>query len=344
VTEAGVRVLVTGATGFLGSHVAANLDRVGCDVRVLVRSPGKLDAVPALSLAGVRDRLDVVAGDVTDPESCGRAARGCDAVVHAAALVALDARRAAEVMRTNVDGTRNVVRAALDAGASRVVYVSSVSVFGTKRRHVDLDSPLGEARGPYSRSKVEAEKWVRAVRESGAPVTITYPGGIHGPDSPTLTTGHGATIAWLRFPPRMPGGTCIVDVRDVAAMHTTLLGDDDPPARLMLPGHNLTWDELSAALTRVTGRAPLRVPLPGVAFRFAGLVGDLSQRVWPRESIWSLESMQTATRQPRYDDARTRARYGDGIYRPVDETLRDEIAWLVAAGHLPARLAGAGAT
>lgn len=338
-----MRVLVTGATGFLGSHVVAALDRAGHDVRVLVRTPGKLGAVPALSRDGVRDRLDVASGDITDPESCARAARSCDAVVHAAAMVALDARRAAEVMRTNVDGTANVVRAALDVGAARVVYVSSVSVFGTKRRRVDLDSPLGEARGPYSRSKVEAERWVRSVQESGAPVTITYPGGIHGPDSPTLTTGHGATVAWLRFPPRMPGGTCVVDVRDVAAVHARLLGEDDPPARLLLPGHNLTWDELCAALTRVTGRSPLRVPLPGAAFRLAGRVGDLSQRVWPRESIWSLESMETATRQPRYDDRETRARYGDGVYRPVEETFRDELAWLVAAGHLPARLAGAAA-
>jgi dihydroflavonol-4-reductase len=331
-----VLVLVTGATGFVGSHTASALLDAGHDVRVLARDPAKVAAVPAF--AG-RD-VAVVEGDVTDAAAVRAAVAGCDAVVHAAAQVALDARRAEQTRQVNVEGTKHVVGGALDAGAACVVHVSTVALFGLGRRMVTVDSPLAAGRGPYAQSKLEAETWVRDQQQDGAPVVSVYPGGVHGPDSPSFSEGHRATTVWLRMPPHTEGGTSIVDVRDLARLHVALLERPDRPARVMAGGHYLAWARLVRVLADVTGRRLTPIPMPGPVLRFAGRVGDLAASLVGVETIWSSESMETATRSPRYDSTSADRILGPDGFRPVEETFADEIAWMAGAGHLSARLAG----
>jgi dihydroflavonol-4-reductase len=332
-----VKVLVTGATGFVGSHSAAALVDAGHEVRLLVRDPAKVATVGALR---GRD-VETVLGDVVDAESVRVAAAGCDAALHAAAMVALDARRAEQTHRVNVEGTKHVVQAALDAGAQRVLYVSTVALFGFGAdRLVTVDSPLASASGPYARSKLEAEQWVREQQDAGAPVVTVYPGGVHGPDVPVVTEGHRATEIWLRMPPKTSSGTSVVDVRDLARVNTALLTDDDPPARLMMGGHFLTWDELNDVLAQVTGRTAMRVPMPAPALLLTGRIGDLFTRFTGIETIWTLESMQSATMAPRYDSTPAIERFGDDVFRPAAATFTDEIRWMAVAGHLSRRLAG----
>lgn len=325
-------VLVTGATGFIGSHVAARLTEQGHAVRLLVRDPAKLARVPALRDATI---TDVVTGDVTDRASVERALDGCTHVVHAAAHVSLAERDAERAHAVNVGGTRLVIGTAAARGI-KSVYISSVSVFGVGHAAVTIDTPLTDARGSYTRSKVQAEQIVRDLQEQGAPIAIVYPGGVLGPDSPDLSVNHVALVAWLRTPPRTTSGTSIVDVRDVAHGIERAL---EAPRRWMLGGRFLTWAELHATLERVTNHRIRAVPMPPRTLRFAGRVGDVVKRVVPFEYPLTYEAMEMATKSCPYDSDAT-SRELDLHWRTVDDTLSDSIRWLAASGHVKSKLAG----
>jgi nucleoside-diphosphate-sugar epimerase len=328
-----VAVLVTGGTGFVGSHVAARLVEAGRAVRLLVRDPAKLARMPALVDTA---SIDVVVGDVTDRESVERALDGCAAVVHAAAHVSLAERDSARAEAVNVGGTRLVVGGAADR-ALMTVYVSSVTVFGLGHSPITIEAPLTKAGGGYTRSKVAAERIVRELHEQGAPVAVVYPSGVLGPNAPDLGSTHLGLVGWVRTPPRMTSGCSIVDVRDVALAIERAL--DAAPARWMLGGTFLTYGELHAAIARVTGVHRPAMPMPAVALRLAGRAGDLVKRVVPFDYPLTYEAMVMATRACPYDsDATCRAL--DLQWRPVDETLADSIRWLAATGHLNARVAG----
>jgi nucleoside-diphosphate-sugar epimerase len=328
-----VTVLVTGGTGFIGSHVAARLLEGGQAVRLLVRDAAKIARVPALIDTA---SLDVVVGDVTDRASVERALDGCTAVVHAAAHVSLAEREAARAEAINVGGTRLVIGGAAVRELT-TVYVSSVSVFGVGHERVTINTPLTESGGAYTRSKVAAEQFVRELQQRGAAVSVVYPSGVLGPDVPDLGPTYQGLIGWLRTPPRTTSGCSIVDVRDVALVIEHAL--DAAPERWMLGGTFLTYGELRAAIARVTGVHRPAMPTPGAALRLAGRAGDLVKRVVPFDYPLTYESMTLATRACPYDsDATCRAL--DLQWRPVDETLTDTIRWLAAADHLNARLAG----
>ena len=326
-------VLVTGGTGFVGSHAAARLAASGRRVRLLVRDPAKVGRVPAL-----RDpaALEIVPGDVTDAESVDRALAGCTHVVHTAARVSLAERDAHRADAVNVGGTERVIGSAARRGIPSV-YVSSVSVFGIGHDVVTVETPLSDARTSYTHSKVRAERAVRALQAAGAPVAIVYPSGVLGPDPPDVSVNHRALIAWLRTPPRTTSGTSIIDVRDVAVAIERVL---DMPGRWMLGGEFLEWAELHSALQRVTRTRIRAVPMPPGALRFAGRVGDAVKRVIPFDYPLTLEAMSMATRSCPYDSRVTRAALGLH-WRPVDETLEASVRWLAANDQIPATLAGA---
>lgn len=328
------RVLVTGGTGFVGSHTAAQLTMRGYGVRLLVRDPAKIGAVPALS--GATD-LDVVVGDVTDIDAVRRALDGCTAVVHAAARVSLADRDADAVHATNVGGTNNVIGAAAASGIP-AVYVSSVSVFTTGHARVTVDTPLTSARNGYTRSKVAAERTVRNLQAGGAPIVIVYPAGVLGPDAPDVSATHRGLIEWLRTPPRTTSGTAIIDVRDVALTIVRSL-EGELPARWMLGGTFLSWSELHSIIERVTGVHRPRIPMPAAVMRFAGRVGDVIERVIPFDYPLTYEAMVMATSGAPYEDDATRAAL-DVDWRTAERTLTDSIRWLAASGHIDGRLAG----
>jgi len=328
-----VTVLVTGGTGFVGSHVAARLVASGTAVRLLVRDPKKLARVPAL--ADTAD-IDVVVGDVTDRESVEHALDGCTAVVHSAAHVSLAERDAVQIEAVNVGGTRLVLEAAAGRGIP-AVYVSSVSVFSRARSPITIEAPLVEGGGPYTRSKVAAERVARELQDGGARVAIVYPSGVIGPGDPDVSASHLGLLGWLRTQPKTASGTAIVDVRDVAIAIERAL--DAPAARWMLGGTFLAYAELRAAIARVTGVHRPALPTPAPVLRFAGRAGDLVKRVVPFDYPLTYESMSMATRGCPYDsDAACRAL--DVQWRPVDETLADAIRSFAANGRLKASLAG----
>jgi nucleoside-diphosphate-sugar epimerase len=330
-----VRILVTGGTGFIGSFATAALTKAGHEVRLLARDPAKADRVFANHDAGP---AEVVAGDITDGASVEAALDGVEGVLHAAAVVAVSRRRAAEVLATNAAGTRNVVGGAVAAGIGRIVHTSSVSaLFSPTNPRVTPDTEVAQPDSAYGRSKAEAELYVRGLQDDGAPITIIYPGGVLGPfdPNPTLGAGHGAVVTNYRSgtPIIKGGGWSIVDVRDVADLYVALFGPDPAPSRLVLGGRTLDTDLLNRTLSEVAGRPVRRLPMPAGLLRGIGRVNDLLMRVFPADFALTGEGMEYLTRWEPTDDSLALEVLGHPL-RPTSETLADTARWLCQAGHL----------
>lgn len=331
--------MVTGGTGFTGSHTVRALHAAGHEVRLLVRDRDKLRRVFG------RDEFvpsDVVAGDVTDEASVAEALRGCDAVFHAAALVDLRRSMAQRVLETNVAGVERVIGGAAKRGLPSIVYVSSVSIFF--RPGATPLTPEHEIVPPttaYARSKVDAERLVRRLQESGSGIRISYPAGIVGPDDPGMTDANRALWAWIaQLSIDTSGGFQPVDVRDVAALHVKLLELPAGLHRYAAAARMLSWAENYALIERVTGRRMRRrVPIPGPLLRGLGHAGDLVKHVVDFAFPLTHDSMQFATQWPGADASRTTRELGIA-FRDPEETYRDAVRWLHRAGHISAALAG----
>lgn len=333
-----MRVLLTGATGFVGSHAAEALLASGCEVRALVRDPAKLERI-------FRERglepPEGVRGDVTDRDSVERAFDGCDAVVHAAAVVAMVAHRAREVLDTNALGVENVVGGAVRRGIPRIVYVSSASaLFDPDGPVVTADSPVVAGKNAYARSKSEAEQLVRRLQAEGAPIRSVYPTGIVGPNDPGLSEANHAVRTFVRDVVLLTsGGFQAVDVRDVAEILRRLVLGGEGPARYVAGGHSLSWLEIADAIDAVTGVRVRRVRAPGALIRFGGRVADVVKRVWDFDFPMTAEGMIYATQWKGADSSKTVEELGVR-FRPPGETFADAIAWMHRAGYVDARFAG----
>jgi dihydroflavonol-4-reductase len=335
-----MRVLVTGATGLVGAHSARALLEAGHDVRLYVRNA---DMARDYFLRCGHTVNDVVIGDVRDGALVRSALPGCDGVLHAAALVSLDPRRAREIIANNCAGVRAVVGGAVEAGLRRIVYVSSLEVFDLRARAaVTEDSPLTRSRLAYSRSKRECEEYVRELQAGGAPVAVTYPAGVLGPEDPRLSEANRGLAALLATVPLTSTGMQVVDVRDLAQAHRWLL-ENPPPAggaRYIVGGRYLPWAELHAALSRLTGRRIPAPAVPGAVLRGIGHVIDVAKAIVPFDTQLSSETMAIATRWSPADSGRFTAA-SRMAFRPPEDTFAATIRWLAQAGHVPARLAGA---
>ncbi len=328
-----MRVMVTGGTGFVGFHTVRALVEAGHEVQLLVRSLDKMANL--FEPLGLHD-LDAVRGDITDARSVERALDGCDAVVHAAAIVSVQASEADRVLRNNLQGTENVLGGAHARGIERMVQVSSLTaLFRRGLPGIDEKAPLGETPTGYGRSKIECDRLVRRLQEDGAPIHTTYPGSVLGPDDPGLSEAVLGLKLFLdsRAVPATSSGFQLVDVRDLALAHVRLLENGGPPSRYVLGGTFFTWPELAQLLEDVTGVRFLKPPTPAIAVQWAGRVADLVTRFVPTDLPVSFESTLYMTEWARSDDG---AALSDLKleYRPPTETVRDTVRWLQQAGHL----------
>ena len=318
-------ILVTGASGFIGGHVARLLAQRGERVRVLIR--------PSSDLRGIADlNVDRVTGDLRDPESLQRAVAGCDLVYHVAADYRLWARDPDELYRANVDGTQNVLEAARRAGVRRVVYTSTVGCIGIRGDGTPGDeaSPvrLEEMTGAYKRSKFQAEQVALEYARNGLPVIIVNPTAPVG-DRDVKPTPTGKIIVDF-MKGRMPGyvdtGLNLVDVRDVAQGHLAAAERGRPGERYILGARNMTLREIVEELGRLGGRpAPkLRIPY-AVAWTYAA-AGTALARWTGHEPRAPLDAVRMSRKKMfvRTEKAERELGFAPG---PVEEALRRAIEW-----------------
>jgi dihydroflavonol-4-reductase len=289
-----VGILVTGATGFIGGHVARELRRRGHEVRALVREGSSTGELPALG-------VEVVRGDILDPLALRAAADGCTAIMHLAADFRLWAPDKADIVRTNVEGTRQVLQAARAARVSRVVYTSTMAVLQPSATDSEPRlAPPRDLAGPYEHSKWLAEQEVLRAADDGLPCVIVYPTMPVGPGDrkPTPTGKLVLDMTRGRLPFYVAMDINVVPVEDVAVGHVLALELGRLGEGYILGGRNLALAELLSILSRITGRPRPRARVP-LALAFAAALVDegLLSRITGRAPRVSKASVRLARRR-----------------------------------------------
>lgn len=333
-----MKVLVTGGTGFVGSHTARALKEAGHSVRLLVRSKSKAEKIYANFNIDIDEYM---MGDITDPAAVKVAVEGCDAVIHTAAMVSTVEKYADLVYQTNVVGTQSVIDSALAAGVKKIIYVSSVSaIFHLGESSMNEQSAVCDAKSPYGRSKVACEHYVRQMQEKGAPIVITYPTGIIGKDDPALSEPHfGLKMFVSQFTFTSSAGMQLVNVADLAKAHVTILEKIEGADRFILGGYYYSWHDLLAKTNKVTGRKLLSVHIPGVILRFIGKIADLVTSVTGMELPLTGEGMVYATQWVQADSSKAERELGVEFSCP-EKTLADAYRHLYQQGYISAKKAG----
>ncbi|HEY4927964.1 MAG TPA: NAD-dependent epimerase/dehydratase family protein [Acidimicrobiales bacterium] len=327
-----MRVLVTGGTGFVGSHTVGALQRDGHTVRILARDPARVPAVLG-PLSLVADEITV--GDMTVPESVNAALDGCGAVVHCAAEIGVGGGHG-PTGTTNVDGARAVIGSAVARGLDPVVYTSSITVhLPSPDPVITTESPLADPLSTYGAQKAEIDRFVQGLQADGAPVTTLVVSGVYGPHSPHVDGSFAALIGALgagMVAP--PGGLGVVDVRDVALVIARTLESGCGPRRYLVSGNYVTWEEWTSVLSEAAGRTVPFTEITAEAMIDLGKRFD-EQRDDGREGLppLSVEAAVVMNAGRPADDTATMRELGIA-YRPTLETFRDTLAWLTETGQL----------
>jgi dihydroflavonol-4-reductase len=336
--ERPVKVLVTGGTGFTGSHTVRALVAANHEVRLLVRDPAKVRTV--FESDGFIPQ-HVVVGDMTDAAAVDDALAGCDGVVHTAALVDLRRVAARLVENTNARGVELVIGGAARRGLPSIVHVSSLgAVFTPGGPPLSPDLPVARGTTAYARSKAQAERYVRRLQEQGAPIRICYPAGIVGPNDPTMSAGNTGLRSMVRDIGLITSsGFQVVDVRDLATLHRKLLELPAGTYRYAAAGEMLPWSDFFHLLDSLIGRRVRRVWVPGGLLRAAGSASDVVKRFYDFDFPLTRDAMEFTTRWPGADADRTTRELGLH-FRGAAETYRDTLIWMYRAGHLTAEHVG----
>jgi dihydroflavonol-4-reductase len=326
--------LVTGATGFLGSHVARALARRGEDIRVLVRASSDVRALEGIA-------AERCLGDLRDRASLDRAMQGVQRVFHVAADYRLWARDPREIHESNVTGTQNLLDAARHAGVKKFVYTSTVATIAVPRDgelpNETTKSSLGEMIGHYKRSKFEAEACAVRAAESGLPVVIVNPTTPVGPGDWKPTPTGKIIVDFLSG--KMPGyvetGLNFVPVEDCAQGHLLAAERGRVGERYILGGHNLTLKQMLDMLSYASGRPSPRWKFPYVLAYAAGCVDSGVSRLLGREPQIPLEGVRMA-RHKMFVDASKAERELDFAPGAIEAALGRAVAWYQSNGYVAA--------
>jgi dihydroflavonol-4-reductase len=330
-----MNVFVTGATGFVGSHVARAFAAEGARLRVLVRPTSRLD-----NLEGIP--AETVVGDLRAPESFRGALEQCEVLVHVAADYRLWVRDPQAMYAANVDGTRNLLALAREVGVRKVVYTSSVATMGFRSDGtiVDEDTPVSidDMIGHYKRSKFLAEQEAIAAARLGQQVMILNPTTPIGANDIKPTPTGQIVVDFLnrRFPAYVDTGLNLVDVTEVARMHVAALDKGRPGERYILGGENLSLKQILDKMSAITGlpSPTLKVPHP-VAMAFAFFDETIKGRLLGKEPRATVEAVRMGKKKMFASSAKAERELGFRVV-PVYAALRAAIDWFRAHGYAPA--------
>ena len=329
-----MKIFVTGATGFVGHHVAKALAEQGAELRFLVRKSSNLS-----NLEGIAG--DTVLGDLTAPEGFKSALGGCDAVMHVAADYRLWIRDPDSMYRANVDGTRDLLKLAREASVRRVVYTSSVATmaFRTDGIVVNEDTPvtIDDMVGHYKRSKFLAEQQAIAAAQDGQQVIILNPTTPIGPNDTKPTPTGRIFVDFLnrKFPAYVDTGLNLVDVSEVARTHVAALKVGKPGRRYILGGENLTLKQILDKMSAITGIPSPTTKIPfGIAATYAFFEEFISGKIRGKEPRATLEEVRMGRKKMFASSARAQQELGFKIL-PVYPAMRAAIEWFRANGYAP---------
>jgi dihydroflavonol-4-reductase len=327
-----MRLFITGATGFVGSHVARMAAADGAELRLLARKTSNTASLPKSA--------DLVVGDLRSPAEFASALAGCDAVIHVAADYRLWVPDADEMYKANVEGTRELLRRAREAGVRRVVYTSSVATMGfrTDGTIVDEATPVSEADmiGHYKRSKWMAEQVALQAAEAGQQVVVLNPTTPVGAmDTKPTPTGR-IIVDFLNgnFPAYVDTGLNLVDVEAIARMHLTALTAGRVGQRYILGGENLTLKQILDRLAGITGRpSPTRKVPHWVAMAFAYFDETITGKLRGKEPRATVEAVRMGKKMMFASSAKAERELGWQV-APVEKALRAACDWFAANGYV----------
>ena len=324
---------VTGATGFVGSHVARVLAEQGADLRLLVRAGSDPRNIASL-------KADRAVGDLRDPGSLEKAMAGCEVVFHVAADYRLWVRDPEQMYRANVYGTRSILDAARRNAVRRVVYTSSVATMGfSGNGHpADEESPvsLQAMIGPYKRSKFMAEQVAIEAGRGGMDVVVVNPTTPVGEQDikPTPTGRIVVDFLKKKFPAYVDTGLNLVDVRECARGHLAALEKGKSGERYILGGQNLTLKQILDKLGAITGLPSPKVRVPYVMALATGVVDEVvTGRMLGREPRATIDAVRMGRKKMFVSSAKAE-RELDWLGGPVDDALRHAVEWFRRNGYV----------
>lgn len=328
-----MKTLVTGATGFVGAAVARRLLEAGHQVRALVRKHSNTRNLQGLE-------VEAVIGDLRDRASLDDAVWGCRALFHVAADYRLWARDPASLYASNVEGTVNLMRAALRAGVERIVYTSSVATLGLNAdgTPADEETPvsLEDMIGDYKRSKFLAEGKVRQmVLEEGLPAIIVNPSTPMGPGDvkPTPTGKVILDAAAGRLPAFVDTGLNVVHVDDVAAGHLLAFQRGAAGERYILGGEDMSLENILAQVAEVMGRKPPRLKLPHSLVLPLARGSEFWARIFGGDPFATVDGVRMSRKHMYFSSRKAEEKLGYG-HRSSAEAIRDAVDWFRKYGYL----------
>ena len=317
---------LTGATGFLGSHVARALASQGADLRLLVRPDSNKKNIEGL-------RADLVTGDLRDPASLEKGIAGCEVVYHVAADYRLWVRDPEEMYRANVQGTRAILEAARKNNIRRVVYTSSVATMGftLDSQPADECSPVSidSMIGPYKRSKFMAEQVAIEAARDGMDVVIVNPSTPVGERDIKPTPSGRIIVDFLKrkFPAYVDTGLNLVDVEECARGHIAALEKGRSGERYILGGENLTLKQILDKLAAITGLPSPTIRVPYVLALATGVVDEvINGRIRGKEPRATIDAVRMGRKKMFVSSAKAESELGWKIV-PVDDALRRAVEW-----------------
>ena len=324
------RFLVTGATGFLGSHLVNRLlARQDVTTRILCRGANRWTDI---------ERVETVYGDILDVAVVERAARGVEGIFHLAGFVTRDRSRSSELFDTHIRGTKNLCDSAIRNGSPRVIVTSSSGTIAASRVPVlqNEDSPFANevaSHWPYYLSKIYQEKLALAFHENqGLPVIIVSPSLLLGPGDERLSSTGDVRLFLNRKIPNVPaGGLNFVDVRDAAAALISAMETGVSGRRYLVGGYNMMLKEFFGMLERLSGVKAPKMELPESWSRTGAAILRRLYKVVGREYPLDDTTVEMAYRFWYVDNSRARKELGLNP-RPAEETLRDTIGYLQQLG------------